>query len=354
MKRLFRHGVPLIIAGIALVGCSTIDGAVRNYKKLQPQKAFAGVVLGDGRWAAGWAEGYYDIAKAKRLALEKCAEQAIKLGMSVRCKVMYENDTPVTGDDREPEAADQDPAWLHAWAHRKQPEEPRVEVSPPEPPKPQPPPPPASPPKPATPATSTGSGAFVTSDGLVLTAEHVIRGAKYIEVLTPDGRRLRVRVKTASQRLDLAILETGAPAPAFLPVRLMHVAAGAKVFTVGYPVPGVLGQEPKVSDGIVNAASGIQDDAGIMQISIPIQPGNSGGPVVTEDGRLIGVVTSSAAIAPFLAATGTVPQNVNWAVHSSLAISLLGTEGPAGQSLTRDQAIARAIKASVLVIAQED
>lgn len=198
--------------------------------------------------------------------------------------------------------------------------------------------------------TTTGSGAFVSQDGLVLTAEHVIRGGKTIEVVTYDGRRVSARVKSSSRGLDLAVLVTDLAPPAFLPVRLVKPTLGARVFTIGYPLPGVLGQEPKVSDGVINANTGISDDASFMQISIPVQPGNSGGPVVTEQGILVGVVSSSAAVAPFIERTGTLPQNVNWAVHTSLAVTLLGREGPQPATRTRDEAIADALRASVLIV----
>ena len=61
----------------------------------------------------------------------------------------------------------------------------------------------------------------------------------------------------------------------------------------------VLGDEPKFSDGAISAMSGLGGDSTLMQITIPIQPGNSGGPVVTESGKVVGIVTSSASILQF-------------------------------------------------------
>lgn len=58
-----------------------------------------------------------------------------------------------------------------------------------------------------------------------------------------------------------------------------------------------------------------------MQISVPVHPGNSGGPLVTEDGELAGVILSTAKAEQFFAATGVLPQNVNWAVRSVLGVS---------------------------------
>jgi hypothetical protein len=66
------------------------------------------------------------------------------------------------------------------------------------------------------------------------------------------------------------------------------------------------------------------------------------------------VVTSSAAVAPFLKETGTIPQNVNWAIQSSLAVTMLGGEGPKSPAKTREQSIANSIQASVLILVESE
>lgn len=324
--------VSVLIAVVA--GCVTpgqqLSLFIDGYKRRPEPKALAIGYYPNGNWVAGsaWQEPSLDAAKTT--ALRRCEEQGVKRGAPVQCRIVYENENFV------PQSAAAAPASKNGPVSRA----PTRQT-------------PATP-VPPTAKSITGSGVFISQDGLVLTAEHVIRGAKHIEVLTRDGTRVRARVQSASRTLDLAILATNTQQSAYMPVRLTRPTPGARVFTVGYPVPGVLGQEPKVSDGIVNAVSGIRDDAGFMQISIPLQPGNSGGPVVTEDGTLVGVVTSSAAIAPFLERTGTIPQNVGWAVHASLAVTLLGREGTKTQSRTREQAIADTLRASVLILANED
>jgi S1-C subfamily serine protease len=66
----------------------------------------------------------------------------------------------------------------------------------------------------------------------------------------------------------------------------------------------------------VSALSGIQDDASYFQMSVPILPGNSGGPVVNMHGEVVGIVTSTAVVEAFYALSGSLPQNVNWAPKS--------------------------------------
>jgi len=94
---------------------------------------------------------------------------------------------------------------------------------------------------------------------------------------------------------------------------------GDPVFTMSYPTPDLLGTDPKYTNGTISALSGIRGDASFLQMSVPVQPGNSGGPLVNEDGDVIGVVVATAAAPTFIEATDSIPQNVNWAVKSVFA-----------------------------------
>lgn len=354
--------VILLLGGCATPG-SELSAFIEQYKRHAAPKALAIGYYPNGLWVAGAGWGQPDLGAARSTAIRQCEEQGLKRGAPIACRIAYENaeflgqaSGPTVAASSECKA-DSDCPW-GASCRSKAGGGTECRVSMPDTSLPTPPagidptarPAPQAPSAQPPPRSATGSGVFVTPDGHVLTAEHVVRGATDIQIVTQDGRRVRARVQSSSRSLDLAVLTTDSRPSAFLPVRLARPTSGMRVFTVGYPLPGVLGQEPKFSDGVINAASGIRDDASFMQISIPIQPGNSGGPVVTEDGLLVGIVTSSAAVAPFIERTGTIPQNVNWAVHSSLATTLLGIEGPRPQIRTRAQAIADTIKASVLIL----
>ena len=97
---------------------------------------------------------------------------------------------------------------------------------------------------------------------------------------------------------------------------------GDQVFTVGYPTPSLLGSDPKYTNGTVSALPGIGNDASFLQISVPVQPGNSDGPLVNQNGEVIGVVVATADAPAFIRATDSIPQNINLVVKSVFASAL--------------------------------
>ena len=181
----------------------------------------------------------------------------------------------------------------------------------------------ASPPK-LKPTSESGTGFAINSPNTLVTAYHVIERAKSLFVTCPNGltaTALTVKVDPAN---DLALLQLSQPAPAFLELSADNsVSIGQKAFTIGFPAPGILGPEPKYSDGSISSLSGIAGAANLLQMTVAIQPGNSGGPVADEGGHVIGVVTSTAAFQAFFRLTGALPQNVNWAVRSEYLRPLL-------------------------------
>ena len=102
------------------------------------------------------------------------------------------------------------------------------------------------------------------------------------------------------------------------------VRPGDKVFTIGYPASSILGKNQKITDGIVSSITGIEDDPTMFQITVPIQPGNSGGPLFNESGEVIGITTASLSLNA-IRSLGAVPQNVNYAIKSSFVNNLLTT-----------------------------
>lgn len=105
------------------------------------------------------------------------------------------------------------------------------------------------------------------------------------------------------------------------------VRPGSLVFTVGFPDPANLGQAPKFTEGTISAMSGFRGDDTRLQISVPIQPGNSGGPLVDETGSVVGIIVASVSERQFQRETGALPQNVNYAVKAERA-SLLFPRPP--------------------------
>jgi S1-C subfamily serine protease len=192
---------------------------------------------------------------------------------------------------------------------------------------------------------STGTCFAVAPDGKILTAHHVIEGMGKVNVVLGNGASSPATIEATSPN-DLVLLKIPVATPEFLVLAQPHSArVGQHVFTIGFPVPSMLGSEPKFTEGSISALSGPQEDAGLIQISVPVQPGNSGGPLVNDAGEVVGILTSTAAISPFFAASGAIPQNVNWAVKGELAMTIVPRRSAPAKPSNRDDAIARVRRA---------
>src|SRR5262249_21233898 len=97
------------------------------------------------------------------------------------------------------------------------------------------------------------------------------------------------------------------------------VRAGDVVVALGYPLSGLLATTPNVTVGNVSALAGIGDDTRYLQISAPVQPGNSGGPLLDTSGHLVGIVTGKLNASAVQRFTGDIPQNVNFALKAEVA-----------------------------------
>lgn len=172
---------------------------------------------------------------------------------------------------------------------------------------------------------STGSGFRVSADGHILTNAHVVH--ECTEVRIPPA--VLVRVAAREQSSDLALLR--APAAAALTFARFRqgrgIRPGAGIVVVGYPLRGVVASEASVSTGTVSALAGPGDDRRLIQISAPVQPGNSGGPVLDLAGNVIGMVVGKLDAIEIARSTGDIPQNVNFAISSGTARSFLDATG---------------------------
>ncbi len=180
---------------------------------------------------------------------------------------------------------------------------------------------------PATGRVSSGTG-FVVARQRVLTNQHVVDGCRRITVRASDGRELAASLAAAQDgRRDLAVLAVeGDPGPV-LRFRSAPVRRGEEVVTYGFPLSGLLSSGPTLTTGEVNALSGLRDNPLQFQISAPVQPGNSGGPLLDRQGNVLGVVVSKLNAANIAARTGDIPQNVNFAVKGTEAVDYLRGAG---------------------------
>jgi len=200
----------------------------------------------------------------------------------------------------------------------------------------------------------SGTGFFITRDGYILTCLHVVQDAARIEVYEGD-KTYPASLIRSDPKNDLAILKINGSfqALAFSPHRSAKM--GQDVFTVGYPNPGLQGVSAKYTKGTISSLTGFQDDLRLYQISIPIQPGNSGGALLDEHGNILGVVVAMLNAKKTFQITGSLPQNVNYAVKSLYAQAMIDTmPGVTGKLLapskTKVSAIDHAQQSTVMVV----
>lgn len=163
---------------------------------------------------------------------------------------------------------------------------------------------------------SFGTGFFIATDGWIVSNRHVVGTANEVDVRMSDGTTHRAKVVKKSDDFDLALIKVEAKAPQCLPVSkgTTDMGLGREVFTIGFPNPMLQGIEPKYTDGKVSATAGLGDDKNYYQVSVPVQPGNSGGALVDADtGWVVGVIT----LRLENTSDGRSAQNVSYAIKGS-------------------------------------
>jgi S1-C subfamily serine protease len=149
--------------------------------------------------------------------------------------------------------------------------------------------------KEAIPVKQEGSGFVLRGTRHVLTNHHVIEGAKEIRVVF-QGQEYPAGVARQDPKNDLAILSV--PDLALqpgdgLPVDVsLRVQAGEPIYAIGFPLGAQLSQEASIVNGLVNAVAGPNDDPTLFRVSAPLNPGNSGGPILNRHGQVVGIAAS--------------------------------------------------------------
>jgi S1-C subfamily serine protease len=175
---------------------------------------------------------------------------------------------------------------------------------------------------------STGTGFIVSKAGHVLTNHHVIDGCKEVRAQIPAGKIAVTHVVARDSRNDLALVKFSSPVVSVATFRDGRtVRQGDSVVTVGFPLHGVLASGANLTTGTVSALAGVDDDTRFLQISAPVQPGNSGGPLLDLSGNVVGVVVGKLNAIKMANATGDIPQNVNFAINAAVVRGFLDAKG---------------------------
>jgi S1-C subfamily serine protease len=186
---------------------------------------------------------------------------------------------------------------------------------------------PAAPVAPGAPRNS-GTGFVISQSGFVLTNNHVAGACNEVRARHGADELGKLSVVAKDVQNDLALLK--------LPSRFPDAAVfredrglrqGDNVVTYGFPLTNVLAVQGNLTTGTISALSGLASDSRMLQISAPVQPGNSGGPLLDGGGNVIGVVSMKLNALRTAAATGDIPQNVNFAIKAGVARGFLDANG---------------------------
>jgi S1-C subfamily serine protease len=168
-----------------------------------------------------------------------------------------------------------------------------------------------------------GTG-FYVGNQTIITNQHVINDCSEIRISKSGAEVGKASLVAASVGDDLVALHSDKASNAILKLRVgVPLRAAEAVVVFGYPLSGALSSSGNTTLGNITALTGLKDDSRFIQISASVQPGNSGGPVLDEAGRLVGVVEGKLDALKVLRVTGDIPQNVNFALRASTLANFL-------------------------------
>jgi S1-C subfamily serine protease len=190
----------------------------------------------------------------------------------------------------------------------------------------------------------SGTCFFISKTGYLVTSWHVVEQGKQFFVIDESDLYVAKMVATDTTN-DLALLQIDGRMTSWdlenastfrlvdevtknfrpFPIRAEGVRLGEAVATVGFPNTQLQGFLPKVTRGDVSSLAGPGDDPRFFQVSVPVQPGNSGGPLLDSGGNVVGVICGQLLPSLALAEGGSLPQNVNYAMKGGLLMRLIET-----------------------------
>ena len=196
---------------------------------------------------------------------------------------------------------------------------------------------------------ATGTGFFISPNGWMLTNQHVVQDNTEVDIRGEDGVIRKARVVKTDKQSDIALLKADKGSSAWLHLGGDEAQMGANVFTIGFPNTQVQGVEAKFTDGRVSSLTGFRDEKEAYQITVPVQPGNSGGALVDlKTGAVTGIVSSVL----------TRAENVSYAIKSSVAARLLdgvaearsASDGSAPPAAANEEAMIARVKSATALI----
>jgi S1-C subfamily serine protease/uncharacterized protein len=202
---------------------------------------------------------------------------------------------------------------------------------------------------------ATGTAFSINASGQFLTNYHVIKGCETIRLRLAAGPQSGTVVAT-DERNDLAVIQAAANGAE--PMRFREgkgIRPADSVIALGFPYVGLLATSPQVTTGTVSALAGMNDDSRFLQLTAPVQPGNSGGPLVDLSGNVVDIVSARINDIAVAEATGTLPENINFAIKSATIREFLDAHrinyqvGPSDTKLEAADVGEKATKSTVMI-----
>jgi S1-C subfamily serine protease len=162
------------------------------------------------------------------------------------------------------------------------------------------------------------TGFVISNDGHLVTNNHVVSecvGDVHGNLTGQSATKLRVVSTDATN--DLALLQATRTFKDVATIRANAVHSGDAIVAIGFPLHGLLTSDFTVTTGIISSLAVLFNDTRFLQISAPVQPGNSGGPLLDTGGNIVGVVTEKLNALKVAKATGDIPENINFAIKTS-------------------------------------
>lgn len=205
--------------------------------------------------------------------------------------------------------------------------------------------------------TSSGTGFAISETGHIVTNAHVVEGVTKIRVCIGEQKH-DATILSQDKANDLVILKITAKT---IPMPLNTAKApnlGDNVVVAGFPNPDIQGRSIKITKGGISGLKGIQDDIRHYQIDAAVQPGNSGGPLLNANSQVIGIVNAKLNDAAVALATGSIPQNVNYAIKLDYLLTLAknvdGLSEALGQvKVSGDKALGDMLQESTFIVEAE-
>jgi len=171
-------------------------------------------------------------------------------------------------------------------------------------------------------AASSGSGFFVSSDGHLITNNHVIEQCSSVKVLY-QGELFGALVLARDTTNDLALLKGNFAGQSVLPISKENPFLLQDIYAAGFPFGNSVSSSVKVTKGIVSSLAGLADNFSNLQIDAALQPGNSGGPIVDDYGNVVAVAVAKLDLKSTVERFGVVPENTNFGIKATVVRNLL-------------------------------